>query len=85
MTTPRWMRISLVGLLFLSAIANMRKGVFEWAPVLCLGLMFLLGVDRRQGESMTSYFRNPRVIGTILFGLCAMLGVVYNIYTLATH
>jgi hypothetical protein len=82
MATPRWLRISVVALLFLSAVANMRKGVFEWGPLLCLGLMLSVAVDRRQGESLTSHLRNPRSIVAILFGICAMAG---NIYSLAAH
>ena len=46
MVTPRWLRVSVAALLFLSAVANMRKGMFERGPLLCLGLMFSAGVDR---------------------------------------
>jgi hypothetical protein len=85
MVTPRWLRISIAALLFLSAVAYIRKGVFEWGPLLCLGLMFSLGVDRGQGESLTSYFKNPRAIVATLFGVCAMVGVLRNIYILGAH
>ncbi len=79
MVTPRWLRISVAVLLFLSAVANMRKGVFERGPLVCLGLMFSLAVDKRQGESLTSYLRNPRVIVTTLFGMCALVEDLYNL------
>ena len=85
MLTSPWLRISVAALLILSAVANMRKGVFEWAPFLCLGLMFLLSVDRRQGDSLRSYFRNPRAIVATLFGVCAVVGLVYNVYILSAH
>jgi hypothetical protein len=85
MLTSPWLRIGVGALLILSAVANLRKGVFEWAPFLCLGLMFLLGVDRRQGESLTSYFRNPRSIAATLFGAGALVGCVHNIYILSAH
>jgi hypothetical protein len=85
MVTPRWLRVSVAALLFLSAVANMRKGMFEWGPLLCLGLMFSVGVDRGQGESLASYYRNPRAIVAALFGVCAMVGIFRNIYILAAH
>jgi hypothetical protein len=85
MMTPRWLRISVAALLFLSAVENLRKGALEWGPLLCLGLMLLVGVDRRQGESLTSYYKTPRAVVASLFGVCAMVGILHNIYILAVH
>ena len=75
----RWLRISLTALLFLSAAANLRRGVFEWGPLVCLGLMFLLAVDRKQGESLRSYLQNPRAILSLLLATCAILGDTYSL------
>jgi hypothetical protein len=46
--------------------------------------MLLLAVDRRQGESLISYLKKPQAAVALLFGLCAMVGLLRGII-LDTH
>ena len=85
MVTPRWLRISLAALMFLSAVVNLRKGLLEWGPLVCLGVMFLLLVDRQRGESLISYFKKPQAVVALLFGVCAMAGFLRGIYILSAQ
>jgi len=71
--------------MFLSAVVNIRRGVFEWGPLVCLGLMFLLAVDRRQGESLISYLKKSQAVVALLFGLCAIVGFLRGIYVPPAH
>lgn len=85
MVTPRWLRIGAAALMFVCAVVNARKGLFEWGPLVCLGLTLLFAVDRRQGESLTSYFKEPQVVVAVVFGACAMVGFLRGIFILAAH
>src|SRR5262249_35445920 len=67
-SVARSARISVACLMFLCAVLNARKGLLGWGPWFCIGLIFLLDLTRRQGESITAYFKRPQAFAAILLG-----------------
>ena len=71
--------------MFLDAALTAGKGLLEWGPWVCLGLILLLDLARRQGESLTAYFKRPQAFAATLLATAAVAGFGRGFYILLTH
>ena len=81
---PRWLRLGIAVSFFLLAALELRKGLWgESVPLACLGLMFLLDVGRRSGETLGTYFKRPQAYVGFVLGVPVLVWSVRGLYELA--
>jgi hypothetical protein len=82
LSRPLWLRIGLPFLMFLNAALGMWSHFsrFEWVPWFCIGLYFLVGLQRQSGEALRAYFQKTRSIASVVLLIIAVAGFGYNFY-----
>jgi hypothetical protein len=72
---PLSVRLGLSGLFFLDTVLHMYKHFlrFEWVPLLCTGLGWLLYLPRQKGETFVAYLKQPRGFAFLALFIAAMV------------
>ena len=80
---PRWLRLGIAASFFLGATLELRKGWWEFVPLVCLGLMLLLDVERKSGEKLAAYFKRPQAYVAVFLAVPVFVWAVRDLYELA--